>query len=146
MGGDVNTMSPPILVIANQEFQLYSPPMPSTSEMTELFDALFGENHGLVKVDGRWTFPEHPGLPKLAGEGILAYLKRLSQNCLAMKGAWIPGTYTKNQVVSYDSKYWVATATTSATPGNAPWDLLLSPLTGLAGRDGVDGVDSIITV
>jgi hypothetical protein len=119
--------------------------MPSSSEMTELFDALFGEGHGLVKVGGKWTFPTHPGLPANFGEGILTYLNRLSQNCLVMKGSWLTGTYFKNQVVAHNNQFWVADSTTSSAPGNAPWQLLLSPLTGLAGRDGVDGVDSIIT-
>ena len=120
--------------------------MPLTSEIDDIFEALFGDGTGLTKgLDGKWTFTEVAGLPKLPGEGILTYLARIAQDCIFIRGEWEAGEYLKNQAVAYASSMWIATGTTSGEPGvDAAWIPLFYSLTGLDGAPGRDGTDSIV--
>ncbi len=118
--------------------------MPLETDMSGLFEALFGDGSGLVQEDGKWTFVPVPGLPKLPNEGLLTYLNRLAANCIIMRGVWQAGTYQPNQCVAHNGQLWITLSTTTATPGTGPWTPLFYSLTGLKGDPGREGYSPIV--
>lgn len=118
--------------------------MSTASELESVFSALFGDGSPLYKEDGRWTFRDVPGLPKLPNEGLLTYLNRLAENCLVIRGVWVAGSYKKNQAVAHENQMWVAVGETTSTPGtDSTWVPMFYSLTGLKGDPGRDGFNTI---
>lgn len=123
----------------------------SASNLSSLFESLFGDGSMLtLGEDGRWTFNEIPGFPKLQNEGILTYVFRLlnSGNVLFHRGVWSGGEeYPKNSLVSHDGSFWVANFdNTDSEPSlyNSNWSSLLYSLEGLQGEKGDSGDPSYI--